>query len=210
MQKQNILIQSIGGNHMSKKSYIIIVISLIISIVLSHFGDYSKSNIISYDFILNMEIGMFSVSLAIVALIITILEKYKEKVGNDINWAANSSSILKELCENTIGLLIIVILLILFSIADGIVPTIPKFDLMTTMLITCTIISLLVMLDTTWSIYKLVINLKDVLSNSSSTELYLSQHEQQLIEAYRFLDQANKEKVDQLLTDIATAQQIRH
>lgn len=195
---------------MSKKSYIIIVISLIISIVLSHFGDYSKSNIISYDFILNMEIGMFSVSLAIVALIITILEKYKEKVGNDINWAASSSSILKELCENTIGLLIIVILLILFSIADGIVPTIPKFDLMTTMLITCTIISLLVMLDTTWSIYKLVINLKDVLSNSSSTELYLSQHEQQLIEAYRFLDQANKEKVDQLLTDIATAQQIRH
>lgn len=195
---------------MSKKSYIIIVISLIISIVLSHFGDYSKSNIISYDFILNMEIGMFSVSLAIVALIITILEKYKEKVGNDINWAASSSSILKELCENTIGLLIIVILLILFSIADGIVPTIPKFDLMTTMLITCTIISLLVMLDTTWSIYKLVINLKDVLSNSSSTELYLSQHEQQLIEAYRFLDQTNKEKVDQLLTDIATAQQIRH
>lgn len=195
---------------MSKKSYIIIVISLIISIVLSHFGDYSKSNIISYDFILNMEIGMFSVSLAIVALIITILEKYKEKVGNDTNWAANSSFILKELCENTIGLLIIIILLILFSIADGIVPTIPKFDLMTIMLITCTIISLLVMLDTTWSIYKLVINLKDVLSNSSSTELYLSQHEQHLIEAYRFLDQANKEKVDQLLTDIATAQQIRH
>lgn len=195
---------------MSKKSYIIIVISLIISIVLSHFGDYSKSNIISYDFILNMEIGMFSVSLAIVALIITILEKYKKKVGNDTNWAANSSSILKELCENTIGLLIIIILLILFSIADGIVPTIPKFDLMTIMLITCTIISLLVMLDTTWSIYKLVINLKDVLSNSSSTELYLSQHEQHLIEAYRFLDQANKEKVDQLLTDIATAQQIRH
>lgn len=195
---------------MSKKSYLIIGTSLIISIILSYFGDYSKNDIISYDFILNMEIGMFSVSLAIVALIITILEKYKEKVGNDINWAANSSSILKELCENTIGLLIIVILLILFSIADGIVPTIPKFDLMTTMLITCTIISLLVMLDTTWSIYKLVINLKDVLSNSSSTELYLSQHEQQLIEAYRFLDQANKEKVDQLLTDIATAQQIRH
>lgn len=204
------MIQSIGGNHMSKKSYLIIGISLIISIILSYFGDYSQNDIISYDFILNMEIGMFSVSLAIVALIITILEKYKEKVGNDINWAANSSSILKELCENTIGLLIIVILLILFSIADGIVPTIPKFDLMTTMLITCTIISLLVMLDTTWSIYKLVINLKDVLSNSSSTELYLSQHEQQLIEAYRFLDQANKEKVDQLLTDIATAQQIRH
>lgn len=195
---------------MSKKSYLIIGISLIISIILSYFGDYSKNDIISYDFILNMEIGMFSVSLAIVALIITILEKYKEKVGNDTNWAANSSSILKELCENTIGLLIIVILLILFSIADGIVPTIPKFDLMTTMLITCTIISLLVMLDTTWSIYKLVINLKDVLSNSSSTELYLSQHEQQLIEAYRFLDQANKEKIDQLLTDIATAQQIRH
>lgn len=195
---------------MSKKSYLIIGISLIISIILSYFGDYSKNDIISYDFILNMEIGMFSVSLAIVALIITILEKYKEKVGNDTNWAANSSSILKELCENTIGLLIIVILLILFSIADGIVPTIPKFDLMTIMLITCTIISLLVMLDTTWSIYKLVINLKDVLSNSSSTELYLSQHEQHLIEAYRFLDQANKEKVDQLLTDIATAQQIRH
>ena len=62
---------------MSKKSYLIIGISLIISIILSYFGDYSKNDIISYDFILNMEIGMFSVSLAIVALIITILEKYK-------------------------------------------------------------------------------------------------------------------------------------
>lgn len=195
---------------MFKKSCLIIAISLIISIILSHFGDYSESNIISYDFILNMELGMFSVSLAIVALIITILEKYKEKMENNTNWAANSTAILKELCENTIGLLIIVILLILLSIADGILPTIPQFDLMTTMLITCTIISLLVMFDTTWSIYKLVINLKDILSNSSGTELYLSQHEQHLIEAYRFLDETNKEKIDQLLTDIATAQQLRH
>lgn len=195
---------------MFKKSCLIIAISLIISITLSYFGDYSESNIISYDFILNMEIGMFSVSLAIVALIITILEKYKEKMGNNTNWAANSTSILKELCENTIGLLIIVILLILLSIADGILPTIPQFDLMTTMLITCTIISLLVMFDTTWSVYKLVINLKDILSNSSGTELYLSQHEQHLIEAYRFLDETNKEKIDQLLTDIAAAQQLRH
>lgn len=91
-----------------------------------------------------------------------------------------------------------------------ILPTIPQFDLMTSMLITCTIISLLVMFDTTWSVYKLVINLKDILSNSSGTELYLSQHEQHLIEAYRFLDETNKEKIDQLLTDIAAAQQLRH
>ena len=68
---------------MFKKSYLTIGISLIISFILSYFGDYSESDIISYDFILNMEIGMFSVSLAIVALIITILEKYKEKIGND-------------------------------------------------------------------------------------------------------------------------------
>lgn len=195
---------------MFKKSYLIIGISLIISFILSYFGDYSESDIISYDFILNMEIGMFSVSLAIVALIITILEKYKEKIGNDKNWAANSSAILKELCENTISLLIIVILLILFSVADGILPTIPKLDLMTTMLITCTIISLFAMFDTTWSIYKLVLNLKDILSNSSSTELYLSQHEQDLIEAYRLLNETNRERIDQTLKDIITVQQIRH
>ena len=182
---------------MFKKSYLTIGISLIISFILSYFGDYSESDIISYDFILNMEIGMFSVSLAIVALIITILEKYKEKIGNDKNWAANSSAILKELCENTISLLIIVILLILFSVADGILPTIPKFDLMTTMLITCTIISLFAMFDTTWSI-------------SSSTELYLSQHEQDLIEAYRLLNETNRERIDQTLKDIITVQQIRH
>ena len=194
MRQQNVLIQSIGGNHMFKKSYLTIGISLIISFILSYFGDYSESDIISYDFILNMEIGMFSVSLAIVALIITILEKYKEKIGND----------------KTISLLIIVILLILFSVADGILPTIPKLDLMTTMLITCTIISLFAMFDTTWSIYKLVLNLKDILSNSSSTELYLSQHEQDLIEAYRLLNETNRERIDQTLKDIITVQQIRH
>ena len=106
--------------------------------------------------------------------------------------------------------MIIVILLILFSVADGILPTIPKFDLMTTMLITCTIISLFAMFDTTWSIYKLVLNLKDILSNSSSTELYLSQHEQDLIEAYRLLNETNRERIDQTLKDIITVQQIRH
>ena len=60
---------------MSKKNSIILLSNIIVSLVLAYSVDFSHNKIICYDFIINAEITLFSVSLAIVALMITILEK---------------------------------------------------------------------------------------------------------------------------------------
>ena len=62
---------------MEKRNFLPIIVCLVISIFLSIEFDYTDSKIINYDTILNLEIAFFSVSLAIVALMITVLEKYK-------------------------------------------------------------------------------------------------------------------------------------
>lgn len=61
--------------------------------------------------------------------------------------------------------------------------------------------------DTTISVYKLVINLKDVLASSANEELVLTQKEVHIIEAYRFLDDEHKKNFENLLRAIATNQQ---
>lgn len=115
---------------------------------------------------------------------------------------------LKEICENTIALLFIIILLALTSILEPAIILIPKFDIMTTVLLFCLIVSLLIMFDTTISIYKLVIHLKDLLTTCDSKEITLSQKESYLIEAYRYLDDENKKNFETLIRAITTNQQI--
>lgn len=193
---------------MGKKEVFKLLICLITSTVLSFIFQYTTSKVIDYYVIINIEISLFSVSLAIVALIITILEKYKEKMSNQKNWAKTSSNILKEICENTIALLLLIILLALASILEPIIILIPIFDIMTIILLFSFIVSLLIMLDTTISIYNLVIHLKDILSLTDSNEINLSQKEVYLIEAYRFLDDEHKKSFEELIKALTTNQQI--
>ena len=154
-----------------------------------------------------MEITLFSVSLAIVALMITLLEKYKEKLSNQPNWIRDSTNILTEISENTMALLFLVIILIIASVLNSAIILIPKFDIMTTILLYSLLVSLMSILDTTISIHKLVSNLKNVLYTSDE-ELNLSQKEIHLIEAYRFLDDEHKKTFDELVKAIATNQQL--
>ena len=62
---------------MGKKEVFKLLICLITSTVLSFIFQYTTSKVIDYYVIINIEISLFSVSLASVALIRTILEKYK-------------------------------------------------------------------------------------------------------------------------------------
>lgn len=163
---------------------------------------------ICYDVIINIEIALFSVSLAIVALMITILDKYKETVDDQQNWAKTSTNILKEICENTIALLILIILLALASMLEPMIILIPRFNIMTVILLFSFIVSLLVVFDTTISVYKLVINLKNLLVPNNNKKLNLSQKEIHLIEAYRFLDDEHRKNLDELIRAITTNQQI--
>lgn len=115
---------------MSKKNSIILLSNIIVSLVLAYSVDFSHNKIICYDFIINAEITLFSVSLAIVALMITILEKYKEKASNNINWAKDSVAILKEISENTVALLFIIIVLIVVSVFKSFITLIAQINIM--------------------------------------------------------------------------------
>lgn len=190
------------------KNLLKILIFTIISAILSCMFQYTNSEIINYNIVINIETALFSVSLAIVALLITILEKYREKVTDLQDWAKSSTNILKEMCKNTIALLLLIILIILASIFEPIIILIPKFDLMTTILLFSIIVSLCVIFDTTIGIYKLIIHLKDLLVPNNNTELILSQKEIHLVEAYRFLDKEHKNDLEKLIKAIATNQQL--
>ena len=188
---------------MNKKSYILFLSCVVISIILTIIFSPFDKKVISYDTIINIEIALFSVSLTIVALLITILEKYKE-----ITWAQNSSKILKELCENTIALLIIIAILFLATIFKSWLILIPKIDIMTVILLFSIILSMLSCFDTTLSVYKLVLNLKDILVNPIIASQNISKTELNLVEAYRLLDEEHKKSFDDLLSALILKQHI--
>ena len=193
---------------MEKRNFLSIIVCLVVSIFLSIEFDYTDSKIINYDTILNLEIAFFSVSLAVVALMITVLEKYKEKVSDLGKWSKYSANIMKEMSDNTFALMIMIIMLILSSIVETIFDLLPYVNLMAVVLIFCTILSLIIMLDTTISVHKLVINLKDLLAEESFSNENLSQKEMHIIEAYRFLNNQNRNSFEDLLRGLTTNQQL--
>ncbi|MCI9531094.1 MAG: hypothetical protein HFH38_04970 [Lachnospiraceae bacterium] len=188
---------------------VIILICIMTSIPISLKYSYEKSKVIDYYVIINILISLFSVSLAIVALMISILEKYKEKTANQQAWANGSTELLKKICENTVALLLLIMLLAFVSVLEPII-TIPKFDFMTAVLLFSLFLSLVDIFDTTICVYKLVVNLKGSLSPANSKEINLSQKEIHLIEAYRFLDDEHKANFEGLVKALATNQEIEN
>lgn len=193
---------------MSKKNSIILLSNIIVSLVLAYSVDFSHNKIICYDFIINAEITLFSVSLAIVALMITILEKYKEKASNNINWAKDSVAILKEISENTVALLFIIIVLIVVSVFKSFITLIAQINIMNFILLFSLFLSLISIFDTTISVHKLVANLRDILFTKDENKLNLSQNEIQLVDAYRFLDESHKKEFESLIKTITLKQQL--
>lgn len=194
---------------MNKKIFILlascVAVSVALTIALSPFDE----EVINYGVVINIEIALFAVSLTIVTLLITILEKYKEKVTDQSVWAQNSTKILKELCENTISLLFLLALLFLATIFKSLLILIPGVDVMTVILLFSIILSIIACFDTTISVYHLIINLKDVLVQPSVSIDDLSQKELYLVDAYRQLDVKHKEELEDLLRAFSIDQQIR-
>ena len=194
---------------MNKKIFILLASCLATSVALTITLSPFDEDVINYGVVINIEIALFSVSLTIVALLITILEKYKEKVTNQSVWAQNSTKILKELCENTISLLCLLALLFLATIFKSLLILIPVVDVMTVILLFSIILSIIAFFDTTISVYHLITNLKDVLVQPSVSIDNLSQKELYLVDAYRQLDAKHKEELEDLLRAFSIDQQIR-
>lgn len=193
---------------MNKKSCISLLSCVVVSIILTVMFSPFDNEIINYNTIINIEIALFSVSLTIVALLITILEKYKEKTTNQLAWTKYSTKILKELCENAISLLFLIALLFLATIFKSWLLLIPKIDIMTAILLFSIILSILSCFDTTISVYKLVINLKDILTNPTISLQNISKMESDLVEAYRLLDEEHRKSFNDVLSALILKQHI--
>lgn len=194
---------------MNKKIFILLASCVVASVALTIAFSPFDEEVINYGVVINIEIALFAVSLTIVTLLITILEKYKEKVTDQSVWAQNSTKILKELCENTISLLFLLALLFLATIFKSLLILIPGVDVMTVILLFSIILSIIACFDTTISVYNLIINLKDVLVQPSVSIDNLSQKELYLVDAYRQLDVKHKEELEDLLRAFSIDQQIR-
>ena len=193
---------------MNKKSCISLLSCVVVSIILTVMFSPFDNEIINYNTIINIEIALFSVSLTFVALLITILEKYKEKTTNQLAWTKYSTKILKELCENAISLLFLIALLFLATIFKSWLLLIPKIDIMTAILLFSIILSILSCFDTTISVYKLVLNLKDILTNPTISLQNISKMESDLVEAYRLLDEEHRKSFNDVLSALILKQHI--
>lgn len=79
---------------------------------------------------------------------------------------------------------------------------------MTVILLFSIILSMLSCFDTTLSVYKLVLNLKDILVNPIIASQNISKTELNLVEAYRLLDEEHKKSFDDLLSALILKQHI--
>ena len=181
---------------MNKKNLVLILVCAAISVILTVTLAPFDADVISYSTVLNIEIALFSVSLTIVALLITILDKYKERVTDQSTWAKNSTLILKELCENTIALLVLIALLFGATIFKPLLMLIPKFDIMTIILLFSI------------SVYLLILNLKNVLTTSTTSIKNISQRELYLVEAYRLLNEKHRTNIDDMIKALNLEQQV--
>lgn len=188
--------------------YFIIIGSILISMVFSCFFSYENNEVINVSTILNIVITLFTVLLAIIALLITILDKYREKVDDQERWAEHSSNVLKALCENTIALLFLILILIITSMFETTIDFIPFLNVRAIILLTVIILAMTITFDTTITIYILVVALKDWLTKDNTRNLELSKEEKHIVEAYRYFNEKYKLELTEYIKSLSIRQEL--
>ncbi len=177
----------------------ILVIAIISFLIILNF-DYSKSEIIKYSFILSSLIDLFSISLAIIAILFTLLDRYKNLSANKEAFTSATNEILKEMSEDSISLFFIICLLFISELLKSLTEKFKLFDIYGFLLIFSLILILFIVFDISFSIIKLVNSLQQF-RKIDETEFSITESEKHLIEAYRKLD---KKHSNELLETIKT------
>ncbi len=158
-----------------------------VSFFLSNKFDYTDSKVICYDFVLTTLIAFFSIGLAIVALLFTILDKFKESVANIDVYIEFSQKILKSISDAVIAILLCIIVVSITLFLDEIIQLISFLNIKEIILISTFIISLLEMIDIAMSIHMLVNNVMSR-ANAVDEDFKVSLEEKSIIEASRHLN----------------------
>lgn len=170
-----------------KSTPIKIIIIVFIAVLITHNFNYSSSEIITYSFILNAVIGLFSVSLAIVAILFTILDRYKNFVADKKTYLQKTNSILKEMSDDSISLFFVICILFLSSLLNELISLFNCFDISTFILIFSLLLSLYVVYDISKSIMNLINALRQF-EKADEEDFHITDSEKNLIEVYRKLD----------------------
>lgn len=190
------------------KNIIIFIVTIIVSTLLSIF-EYTEDSIISdSNFILTTLVTFFSIALAIVALLFTVLDRYKDSTANIKLFIHNSSAILKEISSGTIFIFILIIVMIVFSVFQPLTDLISVIDIYEIASLCTLMLALAEMFDITLSIHLLVSNLKDNV-NANEKDFGLTLKERNLVEAYRMLDPEHASNINEQIKKEILEQEYR-
>ena len=187
---------------MKKKIYPCIIILFIsaISILLSHYCGYSECDIITSEFVLTTTITLFSIALAIVALLFTVLDRYKNSAVNPVQFIERECSVLTEISNGSISLLIVTITLVIATLLQDLLHKITLFDVYESLLIFSLLFSLIEMLDIAISVHLLVSKIKNFTDVTDDT-FKVSVNERNIIESCRKLNsQSTRELIEYIKT----------
>lgn len=181
------------------------IIGIILLSFLLSFIPNNTNSIITLDSLSNWSIDLFSVSLAIIALLFTILDRYKENLSFEKKeqLLSNSYPIIKNMGSDSISILILIISIFLYDIVIPLFSKIQNskflsyinFHRFILLLILIFLISITI--DITVSIMLLINGFMKI--NKSSSDIQLSLAEQELILVSRKL---NKKYFNELLNYI--------
>lgn len=112
-----------------KRAILKIIVILLFTFFCCKYFDYSANEIINYSFILSSSIDILAVALAVTAIFFTVIDRYKDKQESPKSIERLCFPILKEMCENVLGILFAVILMVIISIFESLFATFtfPKF-----------------------------------------------------------------------------------
>lgn len=188
-----------------KRTTLKIFIILIFAFLCCRYFDFSTNEIINYSFILSASIDIMAVALAVTAIFFTVIDRYKDKQENPTQIESLCFPILKEMCENVLGILFTVILMVVISIFESLLVTFTfptcmgKFSIPNFIYLAGFLFILLILFDITKSVLKLTSGLfiSNADTDSNNNDKYISflkickkldaKHFNELLEYTKFL-----------------------
>lgn len=113
-----------------KRTILKIIAILCFSSICCKYFDYSQNEIINYNFILSSSINILAVALAITTIFFTVIDRYKDKQDAPKSIETLCFPILKEMCENVLGILSAVFFMVITSIFEALLVTFSFPDFM--------------------------------------------------------------------------------
>ena len=170
-----------------------LIIIFVASTIVSFFTNGYDVNIINYSTILNTLMSSFAVSFAIVAIMFTILDRYKEKTNDPKLFLERTQCILSELIEDTIGLFALIVSLFIVSLTKNIILicNFKYFNLYKIILVFSLFLMFALIFDILCSTKLLIKNLNNF-DDTAKEDFEITSQERTLIQEYRNLVPENR------------------